>query len=132
MTANKEIINFLLEMVPDDSSYAHILAHIRATDPHTIYARMAEPQTNWSRWRWPKLPVRIPVYDPKLPADAEPASRRDVKRYARMKSPIPAIVLLDYGHRYGIADGRHRLAAARARGDAHVLAFIGVPLAGHC
>jgi hypothetical protein len=127
MTA-EEIINILLEMEPEDSSYAHILNHIRATDPHTVYARMAEPHTDWSRWSWPMLPVRISVFDPKLPADVEPASQRDVKRYARMKSPIPAIVLLDYGDRYGVADGRHRLAAARIRGDTHVLCYIGVPL----
>ena len=71
--------------------------------------------------------MEIAVDDPKLPADAQPASRHDVRRYAKWKTPIPAIVLMDRGDRYGIADGRHRLAAARARGDKTIMAYIGTP-----
>jgi hypothetical protein len=61
--------------------------------------------------------------DPELPTDARAASIRKVRRYARLKSPIPAIV----SHRFGTVDGAHRLVAARLRGDEYVLAHLGLP-----
>ena len=120
-TEASKVVDMLLD------SEEPILRHVRATNPHIEYARNAEYQTAWSQWNWPSTPVEISVDDPKLPADAAPGYKRDVRRYTKLKTPFPAIVLLDHGKHYGIADGRHRLGAARARGDQTILAYIGTP-----
>jgi hypothetical protein len=54
-----------------------------------------------------------------------PASQRDVKRYAKMRTPIHAIVVCQRGRRTVVEDGEHRLAAARLRGDSEIDVYVG-------
>lgn len=68
----------------------------------------------------------IPTSD--LP-DVSPASKRDVKRYAKhfqkTGSEFPAIVLSVDGDRVTVDDGAHRLAAARSLGVKRIAAYVG-------
>lgn len=104
-----------------------VVDHINATNPH-----------RGARDAWAGMPANfgdlnwyyglIPLAD--LPR-VEPISKRDVKRYENFakkhKRAFPAIVVIGKPPIDAeVADGAHRVAAARALGDNTIHAYVGV------
>ena len=61
-----------------------------------------------------------------------PTSNKDVKRYAafakKTKSPFPAVIVIGVlGYDAEVADGAHRVTAARLLGHKTIKAYVGVP-----
>jgi hypothetical protein len=106
-------------------SVSDVEKHVDSTCPHVEYARNARYAVPFSSCAW-YGPVTVLVDDPRL-SEGFPASRRDVARYARLTTPIPALILGWDGRRLFRHDGEHRLAAAKVRGDASFTAYIGIP-----
>jgi hypothetical protein len=102
-----------------------IAAHIERTNPHggARSAWLGMP-IDWRELRWRRETLKLSD----LPT-VHPASVRDVKRYAThaktTREPFPAIVVVVRGGRISVADGAHRLAAARQLGHETIDAFVG-------
>lgn len=100
--------------------------HINATNPH-----------HGARDAWQGMPVgwdRLYWFFGKFPIDelpeVSPASKKDVKRYAahakKWKKDFPAIVVIGKPPDSVVADGAHRLAAARLLGNTFIDAYWGI------
>jgi hypothetical protein len=102
-----------------------LVRYVEATNPHEDYSRNALNQIPFSRYDW-YGPVVLNPTDPRF-GQVHPASARDVRRYERLSTPFPAIIVtLEPGNRLVIHDGAHRVMAARARLETGMPAFIGL------
>lgn len=105
------------------SSASEVAAHIDNTNMYAGTDRDAwggiGSDFNDLAWRYyASFPIAyLPI--------VHPASRRDVARYAAMRTNFPAIVVQSSGGRVVVLDGAHRLAAARRRGDNTIAAYVG-------
>lgn len=107
-------------------SVEEVAAHIDATNPHRgARDAWAAMPVNWEKLNW--FYGLVIIGD--LP-EVRPISKRDVKRYAafakKHKSDFPPIVIVGKPSDGDIADGAHRLAAARSRGDRTIHAYVGM------
>lgn len=103
---------------------ADVMAHIDRYNPHT------ESRDAWqgiglgfSELAWVR--TSVPLADI---GELYPASKRDVKAYARAiarGSPPPAVVLERTNGAYAVLDGAHRISAARLAGMREIDAFVG-------
>ena len=102
--------------------------HISDTNPHTGARNAFMGIPSLSRYDWDLIPKLIYPDDKKINKEMlYPASKRDVKRYMKQYiqgSEFPAIVLIDNGKEYSIADGQHRLSAAIKLG-VPIYAYVG-------
>lgn len=117
-----------------------VLAHMLRTNPHrgARHVRGAIGSTFWDARDWTRRLVPLDELH------EEPASKRDVKRYAafakRLGTDFPPVVLIrhpprdwDIGQgqmrhippRFEIVDGAHRIAAARLLGRGAIDAYVG-------
>jgi hypothetical protein len=102
-----------------------VKTHVEATNPHWGFARNARFHVPFDSCHWYGI-VTLRADHPFLPATLHPASPSDVARYARLPTPIPALVLGWEGGKLVLHDGAHRLAAARLKGEPTITAYIGV------
>jgi hypothetical protein len=102
--------------------------HISDTNPHTGARNAFMGIPSLSGYDWDLIPKLIYPDDKKINKEMlYPASKRDVKRYMKQYiqgSEFPAIVLIDNGKEYSIADGQHRLSAAIKLG-VPIYAYVG-------
>lgn len=103
-------------------SSEQVAKHIDATNLHRGGARDAwfGMPVGWDQLSWELTSVAVRD----LP-EVSPASKRDAKRYAKFGGALPAIVLLKRGQKFVIADGAHRVAAARLQGLQNIQAYVG-------
>lgn len=98
-----------------------VFAHIEATNPHrggrNAWTVMPE---NWREYRWMRGQVPVDMLPP-----VQPASKDDVRKYARKKGVLPAVVLIVALDEEILVDGKHRVAAARRRKQSDISAYIG-------
>lgn len=101
----------------------HIDATNRSGGPRDAWQGMP---VNWGDLDWTYGTIALND----LP-EVHPASKRDVKRYAafakKTKKPFPAIVVIGVPGGPVVADGAHRVAAARSLGHGTIEAYVGVP-----
>jgi hypothetical protein len=113
-----------------------VLRHIRAAEkePHHKAQKRRAPysRADLCKLTWTVHSVSI---EPRRAGDkrgmhVEPHSPQAVARYAKRIAAgerPPAVVLIDQTFFYEIADGAHRIAAARAAGLKRLPAFVGKP-----
>jgi hypothetical protein len=109
-----------------------MIDYMRSTEVerhHQLASRQVESGLGYDffDYDWSRPAKRLKVGDARFGA-VEPASERDVSRYARRAEAgedFPPIVLMDTGRGFVIVDGAHRLAAARAAGRRWISAFVG-------
>jgi hypothetical protein len=101
-----------------------VIAHIERTNPHAGTARDAwlavSADMRHADWILGDLILAtVPVL--------HPASKRDVKRYATFRGAFPAVVVtVNKDGSVSVADGAHRVSAARLRGNDTMPAYIGM------
>jgi hypothetical protein len=108
-------------------SCADVLKHIKSVErePHHRHKSHRAPLPyDFCKLRWQRVTM-----DPRDPGlHVEPHSEKRVDRYAariqKGETP-PAVVLVDRRFWYEIADGAHRIAAARAAGSGRIEAIVG-------
>lgn len=112
-----------LDLAPVSS--LEVEEHIDATNtpggPRDAWAGIGS-EFNSLKWGYGAIPIA------ELP-DVFPASKKDVKRYARhagdRNGKFPAIVISVANGRVTVLDGAHRLAAARLLGRKTIDAYVG-------
>ena len=53
-----------------------------------------------------------------------PSSIRLIKKYKKIKTEIPPVILDIFMGQYEIVDGFHRIAVAKERGDSSIMAYV--------
>jgi GNAT superfamily N-acetyltransferase len=104
--SGRDLLDVYYEMTPDEEGSDRVERILREV----------------GKWKLARVPIsEINFSEGAVEA---PGSKKLIKKYSALKTKMPPVILDTFDDEYEIVDGFHRIAAAKARGDVEIEAYV--------